>query len=81
MEIDSKAHNCTLFPLYVAGAHAIDEVRRKTVMERLEAVQQGLGFESVMSIRQALEQLWLGENQLGVWSDSFKNLAQGTLVL
>jgi hypothetical protein len=81
MEIDSKAHNCTLFPLYVAGAHAIDEVRRKTVMERLEAVQQGLGFESVMSIRQALEQLWLGDNQLGVWSDSFKNLAQGTLVL
>jgi hypothetical protein len=50
-------------------------------MERLEAVQQGLGFESVMSIRQALEQLWLGENQLGVWSDNFKNLAQGTLVL
>jgi len=81
MEIDSKAHNCTLFPLYVAGAHAVDEVRRRIVMERLEAVQQGLGFESVMSIRQALEQLWLGDDQTGVWTDSFKNLAQGTLVL
>jgi hypothetical protein len=81
MEIDSKAHNCTLFPLYVAGAHAIDDHRRKLVMERLEAVQNGLGFESVMAINQALEELWLGEDQLGAWVDTFKNLAQGTLVL
>jgi len=81
MEIDSKAHNCTLFPLYVAGAHAIDDYRRKLVMERLEAVQNGLGFESVMAIHQALEELWLGDDQLGAWVDTFKNLAQGTLVL
>lgn len=81
MEIDSKAHNCTLFPLYVAGAHAIDDHRRKVVMERLEAVQNGLGFESVMAIHQALEELWLGDDQLGAWVDTFKNLAQGTLVL
>jgi hypothetical protein len=50
-------------------------------MERLEAVQNGLGFESVMAINQALEELWLGEDQLGAWVDTFKNLAQGTLVL
>jgi hypothetical protein len=81
METDSKAHNCTLFPLYVAGAHAIDEHRRKAVMERLEAVQIGLGFESVMAIHQALEGLWLGDDQLGAWADTFRNLAQGTLVL
>jgi hypothetical protein len=81
MEIGSKAHNCTLFPLYVAGAHAIDECRRRTVMERLEAVQSGLGFESVMAIHQALEELWLGDDQLGAWGDTFKNLAQGALVL
>ena len=81
MEIDSKAHNCTLFPLYVAGAHAIDDHRRKLVMERLEAVQTGLGFESVLAINQALAELWLGEDQLGAWADTFKNLAQGTLVL
>lgn len=81
MEIDSKAHNCTLFPLYVAGAHAIDDYRRKIVMERLEAVQNGLGFESVLAIHQALEALWLGDDQLGTWADTFRNLAEGTLVL
>lgn len=81
MEIDSKAHNCTLFPLYVAGAHALDEPRRRTVMERLDAVQIGLGFESVMSIRQALEQLWQSDQQLAAWGNTFENLATGTLVL
>lgn len=81
MEIDSKAHNCTLFPLYVAGAHAVDENRRKIVMERLDAVQLGLGFESVLAIRQSMEELWSGHDQRNPWLDTFKNLAPGTLVL
>lgn len=80
MEIDSKAHNCTLFPLYVAGAHALDPIRRRNVSERLDAVQHGLGFESVLAIRQALDQLWQSDQQLS-WTETFQNLAQGTLVL
>jgi hypothetical protein len=35
----------------------------------------------VMAIHQALEELWLGDDQLGAWGDTFKNLAQGALVL
>lgn len=81
MEMDSKSHNCTVFPLYVTGAHAIDSACRATVLSRIDAVQEGLGFESVVSIRQALEQLWQSDQQSADWHNTFNNLPQGTLVL
>ncbi|KAM0718249.1 hypothetical protein Q7P37_006581 [Cladosporium fusiforme] len=81
MEMDSKSHNCTVFPLYVVGAHALDPACRATVLSRIDAVEEGLGFESVIAIRQALEQLWQSDQQSAGWLDTFNNLPQGTLVL
>ncbi|CAI6336091.1 unnamed protein product [Periconia digitata] len=79
-----EVQKCSLFPLYVAGAHALTEVHRTYVIEKLDSIYVNLRFESVVSIRANLIQLW--EKPLDIsdstWSDTFKEFTgKTTLVL
>jgi hypothetical protein len=81
MDTMSRTQNCTLFPLYVAGAHAISEAHRSCVLELLDIIHNNLQFESVLSIRATLEQIWRSPHSPATWSDIFKNTAICTLII
>ncbi|KAH7095527.1 fungal-specific transcription factor domain-containing protein [Paraphoma chrysanthemicola] len=81
MDTTSKAQNCALFPLYVAGAHSLAERHRNCVMETLDIIHTNLRFQSVQSVRLALQQLWRPDHNLGTWIDIFPNNAVCTLVI
>jgi hypothetical protein len=76
MDKKSKAQNCALFPLYVAGAHSITDYHRACVLETLDTIYSNLQFQSVVSIRTTLRRIW----QLDSPSDSWSSIFQGTSV-
>jgi hypothetical protein len=81
MDNRTRAQNCALFPLYIAGAHALDEAHRALVLETLDNIHGNLRFESVLCIREILERLWLPCRNLGTWTEKFKDTAMCTLVI
>ncbi len=81
MDTRTRAQNCALFPLYVAGAHSLLEIHRNCVMQTLQNIHKNLRFESVLSIRATLETLWQPSRSPTTWSGSFKNTAMCTLVI
>jgi hypothetical protein len=81
MDARSKAQNCALFPLYVAGAHSLAENHRACVLETLNNIHNNLRFQSVLSIRSTLQQLWQSDRSLNTWSGLFQNTAIFTLVI
>jgi hypothetical protein len=44
MNTRSKVQNCALFPLYVAGAHAVADSHRTCVLETLDVIHTNLRF-------------------------------------
>ena len=58
MQSSLRTRNCTLFPLYVAGARAVTTHHREWVLEALNAIHSNLWFESVLPIRETLQQKW-----------------------
>lgn len=81
MQSSPRIRSCTLFPLYVAGAHAVTTHHRDWVLEALNAIHKNLGFESVLSIRDTLQQKRCSSQVTPSWSDIFKNTAICTLVI
>jgi len=81
MDARSKAQNCSLFPLYIAGAHSIVDAHRMCVLKTLEIIHHNLRFESVSSVRKNLETLWQPSRSPTTWTNSFKNAAVCTLVI
>jgi hypothetical protein len=81
MESSTRTRNCTLFPLYVAGAHAVVDHHRDQVLEALNIIYNNLQFESVRSIRATLQQMWHPSEDATTWSDLFKGAAPCTLVI
>lgn len=81
MDARSKAQNCALFPLYVAGAHSLEEGHRTFVSEILSKIHKSLRFESVSSIRTTLEKLWQPSRRPTTWVESFMDTATHTLVI
>jgi hypothetical protein len=81
MSTTCKAQNCALFPLYVAGAHAIQESHRSCVLERLDIIHNNLRFQSVVSIRSTLSQIWHAERSQETWPGIFRDTAMCTLVI
>jgi hypothetical protein len=77
----SKAQNCALFPLYVAGAHALASSHRTCVLETLDVIHTNLRFQSVLSIRSTLQNIWQGGRSLDTWSRIFQDTAICTLVI
>jgi hypothetical protein len=81
MPPQSKALNCALFPLLVAGAHAVIESSQQAILRKLDLVYSNLKFNAVKSIRSALEELWKSPQQCGSWFDMFASLDPQALVL
>ncbi|KAK5453396.1 hypothetical protein LTS15_006581 [Exophiala xenobiotica] len=81
MPPQSKALNCALFPLLVAGAHAVIESSQQAILRKLDLVYSNLKFNAVKSIRSALEDLWKSPQQCGSWFDMFARLDPQALVL
>ncbi|EUC40651.1 hypothetical protein COCMIDRAFT_108257 [Bipolaris oryzae ATCC 44560] len=81
MDPRTKAQNCALFPLYVAGAHSLDGSQRTYVSQTLETINKTLQFESVASVLATLDMLWQSSHSPTGWVDSFKDTATCTLVI
>ncbi|KAL6229150.1 hypothetical protein BDW75DRAFT_235418 [Aspergillus navahoensis] len=79
--VQQHAHNCIVFPLYVAGAHVFHAEQQRFIMHKLDDIYQALNFDSLLSIRTALEDLWLSPQQEGSWAHIFSRLGQDVLVL
>jgi hypothetical protein len=81
MDKVSKAQNCALFPLYVAGAHSITDYHRACALETLETIYHNLQFQSVVSIRTTLQQIWQLDRSSESWSSIFQGTSIYTLVI
>jgi hypothetical protein len=81
IDTTSRVQNCALFPLYVAGAHSLDTAPRTCVLDRLDIIYTNLRFQSVLSVRSALEHIWQPSRDSDTWSNIFKNAAISTLVI
>ncbi|KAJ4990933.1 hypothetical protein SVAN01_03504 [Stagonosporopsis vannaccii] len=81
MKSNPRTQNCTLFPLYIAGSHAIVEHHQRGVLDVLDTIQDNLQFESVLSIRSRLQQTWHVPQGGATWSGIFKYEAVCTLVI
>jgi hypothetical protein len=81
MDTRSKAQNCALFPLYVAGAHALADNHRTCVLETLDVIHTNLHFQSVLSIRSTLQDIWQVGRSLYTWSSIFQDTAICTLII
>jgi hypothetical protein len=81
MKSSPRSRNCTLFPLYVAGAHAIVDHHRDWVLEALNSIYFNLEFESALSVRATLQHMWHSSQDAATWSDLFKDTAICTLVI
>ncbi|USP73083.1 hypothetical protein yc1106_00357 [Curvularia clavata] len=81
MDPRSKAQNCALFPLYVAGAHSLDETQRTYVSETLSKIHKNLQFESVLAVQTTLDSVWQSSHGPTTWTESFKDTATSTLVI
>jgi hypothetical protein len=77
----SKAHNCLIFPVYVVGAHSFTEDHQKDILGKIDCIYRTIRFNSLLSIRAALEGLWQSEKQEGTWADMFTSLGRDVLVL
>ncbi|KAL5047925.1 hypothetical protein BDW71DRAFT_213756 [Aspergillus fruticulosus] len=77
----SKAHNCIVFPLYVAGAHVFHPEQQRFILRKLDDIYQTLRFDPLLSIRAALEELWLSPQHEDSWAHMFSLLGQDVLVL
>ncbi|KAK7187852.1 C6 finger domain-containing protein [Paraphaeosphaeria sporulosa] len=81
MDPKTKVQNCALFPLYVAGAHAISGPHKATVLEKLDVIYKNLRFESVTCVRMTLEQIWTTSSHTSTWNDLFKGVSPYALVI
>ncbi|KAJ3542931.1 hypothetical protein NM208_g3844 [Fusarium decemcellulare] len=82
IESQPKLHNCTSFPLYVAGAHSLKECQRSGVMRGLELIYTNLKFQSVLCVRSAVQGLWKDPGgQSGTWSETFISFTSAIIVL
>lgn len=81
INVDSKVNNCTLFPLYIAGAHSLAQSQRDAVIHRLDVIYDKIRFQSIHSMKASLEQIWQPSHKPGAWSDTFTDLTIGTLVI
>jgi hypothetical protein len=77
----SKAHNCIVFPVYVVGAHSFTQDHQQDMLEKLDSIYRTLRFNSLLSIRAALEDFWSSQRQEGDWGDMFTSLGNHVLVL
>ena len=77
----SKVKKCTLFPLLVAGAHALSPNLRRRVKDGLDEVYGEIRFECVNVITTELQSIWGSDRQSGSWSDIFEGLNPDILVL
>ncbi|KAJ5678575.1 Zn(II)2Cys6 transcription factor [Penicillium maclennaniae] len=77
----SKAHNCIVFPVYVVGAHSFTPGHQQDILDTLDSIYLRLRFNSLLSIRAALEDLWSSRRQEGDWRDMFTCLGNHILVL
>lgn len=76
----SKGHNCIIFPLYVMGAHSFTPGHQELVLERLGAIYRTIRFGSVLSVRAALEDMWMSPRE-DDWRHMFSSLGEAVLVL
>lgn len=81
MDTKTKVQNCALFPLFVAGAHAISDPHKASVLEKLDIIYMNLRFESVSCVRTMLEQMWENRSHTSIWTDLFSNVQPCTLVI
>ena len=72
IDVNSRVQNCALYPLYVAGAHAIIETHRIYILERFDIIYSNLGFQSVQAIQSALQHLWAPPEGSKNWTGTFK---------
>lgn len=77
----SKAYNCIVFPVYVVGAHSFTPGHQQDILDTLDSIYLRLRFNSLLSIRAALEDLWSSQRQEGGWGDMFTCLGNHVLVL
>lgn len=80
INVNSRSHNCIIFPLYVMGAHAFTSGHQTLILERLGAIYQSIHFGSVLSVRTALQDMWESPRH-DDWQHMFASLGQTVLVL
>lgn len=77
----SKALHCAIFPLCVAGAHALAADDQQEIRDIADVLYDSMKFASIRCIMSALEEVWgPAQDQLS-WDEAFTQIGPHTLVL
>ncbi|CAH0000751.1 unnamed protein product [Clonostachys byssicola] len=70
----SKAINCLVFPLCVAGSHSLAVPRQRQILKMLLAVQNEMRFTSLQHLIEFLEACWRVKPEENSWLETFTML-------
>jgi len=77
----SKALHCILFPLFVAGAHALSSQQRAEVVEMLDFIRDQMRFASIKAMADCVNAVWAQQPTEMTWTAMFSHLGGQVLIL
>lgn len=77
----AKVLNCVIFPLFVAGAHAVSVGEQRAVLEMADLLYDDMRFASIEAVKSVFKAVWFSDSTDQSWFDVFKHLNPHALVL
>ncbi|KAG8162888.1 hypothetical protein KVR01_007366 [Diaporthe batatas] len=77
----AKVLNCVIFPLFLAGCHAVSAEDQVAVMSMVDLLYDHMRFASIEAVRSVFKANWCSTQANTPWSEVFKHLGPNALVL
>lgn len=77
----AKVLNCVIFPLFLAGCHAVSAEDQIAVMNMVDLLYDHMRFASIEAVRSVFKANWCSSQANTSWFEVFKNLGPNALVL
>ncbi|POS79323.1 hypothetical protein DHEL01_v202296 [Diaporthe helianthi] len=77
----AKVLNCAIFPLFLAGCHAVSAEDQMAVMNMVDLLYDHMRFASIEAVRSVFKENWHSTQANTSWFGVFRNLGPNALVL
>lgn len=77
----SKLLHCLIFPLFIAGTHALSADYRKNALKTANQIHRDMRFSSVRTVRDHMRAVWKRDMENATWSEMFDDLPANVVVL
>lgn len=81
VERTSKLLHCLIFPLFIAGTHALSANHRKNALKTANQIYRDMKFSSVRAVRDHMRTVWRRDMENATWFEMFHDLPANVVVL